>query len=575
MAQRAVVILALYAGLTCWLTWPLAGHLTTHRPTPFPGSEFDPLYSAWALAWQTHALFASDVRVADANIYFPERGALFYGPVAFGAWPYFAPTFLLTNNPALAQNLLFVGSLALTATSLHLVVYAWTAMHAAALVAGVAFLANRWLIWTFVPTTPHLAVLLYFPLILWLGVAEPSRRAMLALFVILVLQCAVDLAYVAPAALAPVIVLGLSDLVRSSARARGVRRLLVAGAAAAVTVAAHARYLGVAARAPNLAAQTNWPRNPSTEWIDAPWGLLNFMSPLALPTLAFLLVGAAAICVARRGWLGSATEHRAAAHCLLWLVVGIAISLPLHVKWRGDLYALPHLALLDHWLPVGFAVRHPERLRVAALFGMTVLTGLAFAELARQLGVAQRHGRQALAGAAAVLSLLMYGQYRSTIGQAPSYGPRFPARYPLTAAPRGDSPVLAALRQHGGPTVEVPIPPRRETMPVVHALAMYRSIFHWQPLLNGYASYWPEGFPARMRLASALPDATALQQLRRETGLANLLVRIGAELPIDAALSRQRQPWIDLAARGGRPDLELVAADTELLLFRVMPADDR
>jgi hypothetical protein len=189
--------------------------------------------------------------------------------------------------------------------------------------------------------------------------------------------------------------------------------------------------------------------------------------------------------------------------------------------------------------------------------------------------VAQRRGGHALIGGAALLlALLMYGQYRSTIGQAPSYGPPFPTRYPLTVVPRADSAVLAALRARGGPTVEVPIPPRKETMPAVHALAMYRSIFHWQPLLNGYASYWPAGFPERMRLASALPDPAALRQLQRETGLANVLVRIGAELPIDAALTRQRQPWIALAADGGRPDLELIAADAELLLFGVTVAAD-
>jgi hypothetical protein len=77
-----------------------------------------------------------------------------------------------------------------------------------------------------------------------------------------------------------------------------------------------------------------------------------------------------------------------------------------------------------------------------------------------------------------------------------------------------------------------------------------------------------------MRLASALPDPAALRQLQRETGLANVLVRIGAELPIDAALTRQRQPWIALAADGGRPDLELIAADAELLLFGVTVAAD-
>jgi hypothetical protein len=76
---------------------------------------------------------------------------------------------------------------------------------------------------------------------------------------------------------------------------------------------------------------------------------------------------------------------------------GIAISLPLHARWRGDLYALPHLALLNQWLPVALPCTS-ERLRVAALFRMTVLTGLAFAEIAPSAG--HRRGGQALSGAA-------------------------------------------------------------------------------------------------------------------------------------------------------------------------------
>ena len=96
------------------------------------------------------------------------------------------------------------------------------------------------------------------------------------------------------------------------------------------------------------------------------------------------------------------------------------------------------------------------------------------------------------------------------------------------------------------------------------AQAMYRSIFHWRPLLNGYASYWPEGFPERMALARRLPDADALATLRAETGLELILVHADWGEP-------KRAAWLELAARGGREDVRLLARDGTDLLFIVAP----
>jgi hypothetical protein len=92
---------------------------------------------------------------------------------------------------------------------------------------------------------------------------------------------------------------------------------------------------------------------------------------------------------------------------------------------------------------------------------------------------------------------------------------------------------------------------------------MYRSIFHWRPLLNGYNSFFPVGFPERMALAARLPGRAALAALRRETGLTNVVVRLGG-LP---AVTRAR--W-ERVARRGRDDLRLVLRDGNELLFAVL-----
>jgi hypothetical protein len=51
--------------------------------------------------------------------------------------------------------------------------------------------------------------------------------------------------------------------------------------------------------------------------------------------------------------------------------------------------------------------------------------------------------------------------------------------------PAADSPLVAALRAGAGPVLELPV---GGLLPLQQAEAVYRSIFHWRPLLNGYAN---------------------------------------------------------------------------------------
>src|SRR5437667_7583341 len=149
MASTAAVA-CLYVAVAGALLWPLPRQLGSQSPGAFTPAEFDAWYATWALAWESHTFASGRFDLADANIYYPDRDALFYGPAALGALPYFAPVYLLSGNPALAMNLLLLGSIALTAAVIHLVVHAWTRLHAAGWVAAITFLANRWLLRSFV-----------------------------------------------------------------------------------------------------------------------------------------------------------------------------------------------------------------------------------------------------------------------------------------------------------------------------------------------------------------------------------------------------------------------------------------
>jgi len=123
---RASWLLAFYLAGVAWLTWPLAGSLSSVLPCPTGMFMHDIYYSTWALAHESHALLTAPWRIADANIYHPTPSALFYGPAGLGALPLFAPVFLATGNPTLAINVTFLVGLALTGAAMHVVVRRWT-----------------------------------------------------------------------------------------------------------------------------------------------------------------------------------------------------------------------------------------------------------------------------------------------------------------------------------------------------------------------------------------------------------------------------------------------------------------
>jgi hypothetical protein len=566
---RAVPLFVLYAALVSWLAWPLPAQLGTHVPYTNRACRFDMLYTIWALAWQTHALGTAPLALFDANIYHPTASALLYGPAPFGALPLFAPIFALTGNPALAINLTFLLALALTALGLHLVVRQWVGSEAAGLVAATVFLTNAWL-WTWVPTAPHYAVLVLLPWIVLVASDALTARGAGVLLALVVLQALVEPVYIAPAVLAPLGVLALWRLARR--RGDGLRLLGVVCAAAAVLVPLYLAYGRVYAANPTLADQTLWKRSllfplffPLRLDAKGLWG--NGTTDASWLLIVLVLAGAACMAIVgprtpaeRRGWL----------HAGLWAGVGLLISTRVFVPFGWRTIRLPHYEVLATWFPGALGVaRLPARFGVVGLIAIAMLAGLATAALARaaaRLFPLLRTQRVLRAALAAALVVALHVGHRATA-----------RHFDVMPAAPSESPVVTALQRSDTPVLELPVTPigpnpharERGVLNGViagqHAAAMYRSIFHWRPLLNGYSSYWPAGFPERVELAARLPDAAALRTLCEQTGLGAVLVRT-AELG-----AAERARWLALWRDGGRADLRPLASDGDDLLFEVGP----
>jgi hypothetical protein len=202
----------------------------------------------------------------------------------------------------------------------------------------------------------------------------------------------------------------------------------------------------------------------------------------------------------------------------VWTLAALVAALTPDVRFAGGARTtLPHAALLQA-LGLYEVIRQPGRLGVAALVGLALLTGLAFAAVAALLP-GERRGRVVPLVRAAAAGCVVAALYAAYVGAVP----RLPSAYPTQNAIAPAPLLQAALAVHPGPVLEVPVGPGI----IPHARAMYRAIHHRQPILNGYNGYWPRGFPERMQLACRLPDTDALRTLVRETGLATIIVHVG------------------------------------------------
>jgi hypothetical protein len=246
------------------------------------------------------------------------------------------------------------------------------------------------------------------------------------------------------------------------------------------------------------------------------------------------------------------------AHGALWAATGLFLGLPAILP-RGT------LSFFSPDMLNALALRVPGRLTIGAMFGFALLAGAGFAACTRALaGPGNRPRSRALARGVAALAVVavVYAEY---LGYPlhPSFGlGPVPASYPLLALEQPDPDLMRKIRETPGALLEFP-PYGDVTSPPPHALAMYRSIFHWRPLLNGYSSYWPPGFPRRMALAARLPDPDAVDVLRAETGMTMVLV------PWTLLTRIGQARWVHIAAGEAASVLEPVMWKHDGLLFVV------
>jgi hypothetical protein len=138
----------LYAALTLALTWPLAAGLTHD----IPGDFGDPLFTSWVLAWDVTHLGRG---WWNANIFAPQPLSLAYSEHFLPQALEILPIYVVTKNPILCYNLLFLSTFVLSGLGMFLLGRELTGSGAAGCVAGLAYAFTPYR----VASIPHLQVL--------------------------------------------------------------------------------------------------------------------------------------------------------------------------------------------------------------------------------------------------------------------------------------------------------------------------------------------------------------------------------------------------------------------------------
>jgi hypothetical protein len=150
--------IAAYTLLTLVLTWPLARGLTRD----VPGDFGDPLLNTWILAWDAdhlaRAFSGHPGALRDywqANVFAPHPIALAYSEHLTAQALQMLPVYVISGNPILGYNLLFLSTFILSAFGMFLLVRELTGNSGAAFAAGLAFGFAPYRI----ASVPHLQVL--------------------------------------------------------------------------------------------------------------------------------------------------------------------------------------------------------------------------------------------------------------------------------------------------------------------------------------------------------------------------------------------------------------------------------
>lgn len=535
-----VVVFILYTLLAIGMTAPLAFHMGDHLLGTDSNAVNDTYFSIWIFGWQAHQLIADPLNLFQGNIFYPFQNSLAFSEIILPGALFYLPLEYATGNPVLAYNLIVLFSFPLNAFAMYLLAVDWLGRgdgerrredqgkeqdairhplfairypHViAAFVAGVVFGFCTYKMGEL--RHVQLLLALFMPLTL-LYVARFLRAPnfhngfLTALF--FGLNALASLYYAVFLAFAVALYLVVEFVGR---RFRITRAHLIYGAMA-VGIAVilvlpfllpffrlERQYNFSEGRDPRLfsARPASYLASPTSQWlygaVTRPFYVASKGQPL-FPGLAVLALGVVGLLVTLRA------KPRVWVFPLVLALMGMVLSFgPDLILGRSSEPALP-FPLPYHYLAL--VISPLKSLNAPSRF--VVLTMLALALLAAY-GVRWLVEQKPRFGWA--IAVVCMGVMALEFAPAPL------VLQPV-AAGANISPAYLFLAQQpsGQPVVELPMGKPTFAEQDKYVEYTYNSVYHWQPLVNGYSTFLPPDYYALVQDVQRFPSKRAVKRLRK------------------------------------------------------------
>lgn len=483
--QRRLVAVALgvFLLLAVIHTWPLAA-APNHWSRVDNG---DGALNIWAVGWVGHHLPRAPWRLADANIFYPERLTLAYSEMMWLQGAIAAPVLALGGSAVLAYNVSALTGFALTGFAFCLLVQRWTGSWSAGYVAGslAAFNAHTLVRLTHVQAlhTEFIALMLFaldrlttdrrFRDAWWLAVGFALQGLtsiyLLVFSIWLLLFAAVS---------------RVAEWARTGLGTMAVRLAAAGALATALLVPYLLPYQRLHAtagmgRAADEQVAGHWSNYLATgarlhyEW----WS-----RPFAAEATSFAFPGIAAVALVVLAWCFR--EHRQDRRFRMCATGGLG-CLVVSMAPRWPFYPMIH----DH-LILFQAVRVVAHLGQIVLLMVAVMAGFGVAGLQRRFTNAR-----AWPAVAVALVVLVNGEaLRAPMG--------------FTWFPRISEVYDELAKDPNAVVAEMPFPLPQQWF--LNGPYMVNSTRHWRPLLNGYSGFRPKSYGESYDALNGFPSEASL-----------------------------------------------------------------
>lgn len=451
----------------------------------------DVFFNMWRLGWIAHALRSAPGALFDGNIFYPEPRTLTLSDAMLVEGLVGAPLLWAGLPPVLVHNLLLLGAIVASASGMFVLARHLTGSRGAAIAAGTIF--------AFVPYRfehymhMELQWTVWMPWAFWaLHRATETGRLHYGLltgtFVSLQMLSSIYYGVFLAVLIAPAGIALLMSVPRDARLSR--LRVLSAGALLAVVVCgAYAQPYLVTREAVGGRSQSEivmFSARPSNYLVATPDNVMygEMYAARGRPERR-LFPGLLAIALALFGVL-----LRPSWVPLLYLG-GLVAAFELSLGLSGYSYRF----LYEH-VSIFHGFRAMARLGIFVVFFLAVLAAYGLAAAS----TAWPRARGALAVAALVVLVFEYRVRPLGLIRYPNEAP------PLYAWLAGQPPGVVA-------ELPMPVP---EALPGIDARYTYLSLFHRQPIVNGYSGFAPKSYLDRIDAVRGFPDDRAIARLRTD-----------------------------------------------------------